>query len=121
MQNLLLIDVPPLSNVTIWGNSGQRMKNIEVYMPIIYEARERQEPDSDWRPAEGKRNLYWSKRSSNSNLLTLMNYLMKMNNKKNQRIMYWNKRSDNFPTLPFSTIIWNVRPKKNGYFRVAKR
>ena len=97
------------------------MKNIEVYMPIIYEATERQEPDSDWRHTEVKRNLYWSKRSSNSNLLTLMSYLMKINNKKIQRSMHWNKRSENFPTLPFSTIIWHVMPKKNWYFRVAKR
>ena len=100
--------------------SGNKMKNIEVYLPIIYEAIEGPESDSDWRPPEVKRSLYWSKRSSNSNKLTIMNYLMRMNNQNTRMSMFRNKRSDNFPTLPFSTIIRNVNPKKNGYFRVAK-
>ena len=111
-----------LSHDPAWDSpkerSGQKMENIEVYLPIIYEAIERPEPDSGWRrrPPTIKRNLYWSKRSSN--MLTLMTW---RSNYRNKRFDYTDN-TDNFPTLPFSTIIRNINPaKKNGYFRVSKR
>ena len=56
-----------------------------------------------------KRNLYWSKRSSKKDDLSLPNSGTK-------RDLYWSKRSQQFPSLPFSTIVRNGNPKRRIYW-----